>query len=87
MYIGQYRREGLADSIHIEKTIRICHFNFQAKEIKVSLGVGSKTMVEENVPSIFASERKEVPADRKSSRSNISVAARIGQIVEAVKLK
>ena len=83
--IGQYRRKGGADTFEIKKTTRICEFHFQAKEIKVSLGVGRKTLVEGAVPSIFPSKRKEErptrkpPADRKS---NISVAARIGQVVE-----
>ena len=53
--------------------------------IKVSLNVGRKTIAEGAIPSIFPSKRKEErptrkpPADRKS---NISVAARIGQVVE-----
>ena len=80
--IGQYRREGGADTFEIKETTRICEFDFQAKEIKVFLGVGRKTLVEGAVPSFFPSKRKKErstrkpPADRKS---NISVAARIKQ--------
>ena len=81
--IGQYRRIGGIDTFEIKKTMRICEFHFQAKEIKVSLGVAHKTLVEEAVSSIFPSKKKEErptrkpPADRKSN-----TAATIGQILE-----
>ena len=83
--IGQYRRKGGADTFEIKKTTHICEFHFQAKEIKVSLGVGRKTLVEGAVPSVFPSKRKEerltrnTPPDRKT---NISVETRIRQVVE-----
>ena len=52
--IGQYRRRGGADTCKIKKTTRICDFHFQAKEIKVSLIVGRKTLVEGVARSIFS---------------------------------
>ena len=55
--IGQNRRKGGADTFEIKKTTSICEFHFQGKEIKVSLGVGHKTLVEGAVPSIFPSKR------------------------------
>ena len=58
--IGQYRRKGYTDTFKIKKTTHICEFNFQAKEIKVSLGVGRKTLFEGADPSIFPCKRKEI---------------------------
>ena len=57
--IGQYRRKGGAGTFEIKKTTRICKFHFQAKEIKVFLGVERKTLVEGAIPLIFLSKRKE----------------------------
>ena len=56
--IGQCRREGGSDTFENKKTTRICEFQFQAKEIKVSYGVSRKTFVERAVSSIFPSKRK-----------------------------
>ena len=73
------------EPFEIKKTTLICEFHFQVKEIKVTIGVGRKTLVEGVVLSIFSSKRKEErptrkpPADRKS---NIFVAARIEQVAE-----
>ena len=64
-----------ADTFEIKKTTSICEFHFQAKEIKVSLGVGRKTLVEGAVPSIFPSKRnkdrptQKPPADTESNTS------------------
>ena len=60
--IAQYRRKGEGggtDTLEINRTTRICEFNIQAIEIKVSLSVGRKTLFEGAVPSIFPSKRKE----------------------------
>ena len=59
--------------------------SFPGKRDQSFLRCGTQNPVEETIPSIFLSERKKErstqtpPADRKS---NISVAARIGQVVE-----
>ena len=76
---------GGTDTLEIKRNTRIFEFYFQAKEIKVSLGVGRKTLVEGAVLSVSPSKRKEEkptrkpPADRET---NISAVARNGQVVE-----
>ena len=76
--IDQCRRKVCADSFEITKITRVCKFHFKAK---VSLGVGSKILVEGTVPSISPTKRKEErparkPPNEKKSKSKIFVAAR-----------
>ena len=51
--IGRYRWKGGADSFQIKDTTVVCEFHFRPEEIKVSLGIGRKTLTKDAVPSVF----------------------------------
>ena len=51
--IGRYRRKGGADSFQVKDTAVVCEFHFRPEEIKVSLGIGRKTLIKDAVPSVF----------------------------------
>ena len=58
--IGRYRRKGGADKFQVRNTTVVCEFHFRPKEIKVSLGVGCKTLIKDAVPSVFTFVMKSV---------------------------
>ena len=63
-----YRRRGTNDTFCINNNTRICEFNFKDDDIKVSIGIGRKTLVKDAVP-IFkqpseASSKRKPPVNR-----------------------
>lgn len=51
--ISIYRRKGGADQFKVTNATRICEFHFKSEEIRVSKGIGRKTLVPGSVPSVF----------------------------------
>ena len=45
-----YRRRGTNDTFCVNNNTRICEFNFKDDDIKVSIGIGRKTLVKDAVP-------------------------------------
>ena len=63
-----YRRRGTNDTFCINNNTRICEFHFKDDDIKVSIGIGRKTLVKNAVP-IFkqpseASSKRKPPVNR-----------------------
>ena len=66
--ISQYRRKGAGDQFSITEKTAVCEFHFKAEEIRVSLGIGRKTLVKDAVPSIFSFKNTDIKPRRKSPR-------------------
>ena len=64
--ITHYRRKGVGDNFNINAQTVVCEFHFKAEEIRVSLGIGRKTLVKGAVPSIFRFKSNKVKSYRKS---------------------
>ena len=71
--ITQFRRKGLGDSFQIKSTTRVCEFHFNSQEIKVSAGVGRKTLQPGVFPTVFKFRDNPVPKKRKSPAERIQV--------------
>ena len=52
--IGQFRRKGGADSFRVIDSTAVCEFHFKSDEIRVSLGIGRKTLVPGSIPNLFS---------------------------------
>ena len=63
--IKQYRRSGSNDSFKIKSTTVVCEFHFKQEEIKISAGIGRKTLIPGSVPSIFKFKESVPPKKRK----------------------
>ena len=51
--LSQHRRKGGNDMFSINDKTVICEFHFEITEIRVSLGMGRKTLVHGSIPSLF----------------------------------
>ena len=51
--ISRYRRKGGVDQFKITNATRVCEFHVKPDEIRVSKGIGRKTLLRGSVPSIF----------------------------------
>ena len=57
--ISRYRRKGGVDQFKITNATRVCEFHFKPDEIRVSKGIGRKTLLRGSVPSIFKFKKSE----------------------------
>ena len=64
--VKQFRRCGAGDPFKINSKTVVCEFHFNDDEIKVSLGVGRKTLVRGTVPSVFEFKETVTPVKRKA---------------------
>ena len=63
--IKQFRRKGSNDSFQIKSTTKVCEFHFKPEEIKVSMGIGRKSILPGAIPSIFKFRGSASPKKRK----------------------
>ena len=61
-----FRRKGGSDSFTVKDSTRVCEFHFKQEEIRVSKGIGRKTLVPGAVPSIFEFKIRSPKKKRKS---------------------
>ena len=67
--ISKYRRKGGKDNFDINgKNVFICEFHFNSQDIKVSLGIGRKTVKPGAIPTIFEHVKRKEEPKRKSPR-------------------
>ncbi|XP_066936169.1 uncharacterized protein [Clytia hemisphaerica] len=67
--ISKFRRKGGKDNFDINhKNVRICEFHFDSQDIKVSLGIGRKTVKSGAIPTIFEHVKPKEKPKRKSPR-------------------
>ena len=71
--IKQFRRKGHDDTFQIKSTTRVCEFHFKPTEIKVSRGIGRKTLLPGVFPTVFKFREKPVPKKRKSPAKRVQV--------------
>ena len=57
--ISRYRRKGGVDQFKITNATRVCEFHFKPDEIRVSKGIGRKTLLRGSVPFIFKFKQSE----------------------------
>ena len=62
----QFRRKGGSDSFTVKDSTRVCEFHFKQEEIRVSKGIGRKSLVSGAVPSIFKFKIRSPKKKRKS---------------------
>ena len=63
--ISRYRRKGGVDQFKITNATRVCEFHFKPDEIRVSKGIGRKTLLRGSVPSMFKFKQSEEKNVRK----------------------
>ena len=64
--IKQFRRKGSGDTFEVNSSTRVCEFHFKPEEIKVSAGIGRKTLLPGVFPTMFKFREKHVRKKRKS---------------------
>ena len=69
--IKQYRRSGGNDSFKIKSTTVVCELHVKQEEIKVSAGIGRKTLIPGSLPSIFKFKESSPQKKRKSPPKRI----------------
>jgi hypothetical protein len=73
-FISRYRRRGGADNFKVTNATVVCEFHFKLDEIRVSKGIGRKTLVCGSVPSVFKiTERSQQINSRKSPAKRLFV--------------
>ena len=61
--LKQFRQKGGNDSFTIKNSTRVCEFHFKPVEIRVSRGIGRKTLANGAVPSVFKFKKKILKSD------------------------
>ena len=71
--LGNVRRKGISDSFDPRNKIYyVCEFPFKAEDIRVSMGIGRKTIIPGRLPSIFKPKDLVIKPSRKSPRKRLS---------------
>ena len=60
------RRKGGADTFDPSKRIYVCEFHFKLEDVRVTLGMGRKKIIQGRLPSVFPSKKPTVKRKRKS---------------------
>ena len=63
--LNSFRRKGGNDSFTVTDSTRVCEFHFKPEEIRISSGIGRKTLVPGSVPTIFKFKEKPPVKHRK----------------------
>ena len=71
--IKKYRRTGGADKFSKIKKVMVCEFDFNPKQILVSLGIGRKTYLSGSVPSVFEFKPEEKKKERKPPKPHVII--------------
>ena len=56
--LTSFRRKGGQDNFKITNATRVCEFHFKPEEIRISSGIGRKTLISGAVPSVFKFKEK-----------------------------
>ena len=68
--IKRYRRTGGADKFSKTEKVMVCEFHFNPKQIRVSLGIGRRTYLPGNVPSVFEFKTEEKKKNKPPTPRN-----------------